>query len=51
MIGLINLMEEGCPPWDAEGRNLPLIELGWFLEVDGMLWDTVDYREDVDERP
>jgi hypothetical protein len=48
---LDNLMEEGCPPWDAEGRNLPLTELGWFPEVEEMPCDSVDYGDDVEDCP
>lgn len=40
------LIEAGCPPWDADGKNREEVKVGWFPEVEEIPYNTLKTRED-----
>jgi hypothetical protein len=40
------LIEAGCLPWDADGKNREEVKVGWFPEVEEIPYNSLKTRED-----
>lgn len=46
-----SLLEEGSPPWDEHGRNLPDVPVGWLPEEEWTPYEVSDFGEYPGECP